>query len=69
MFRSQSAFGLIEGEKLEDRNNLLFVCSDYNYLLDILFWWLDGGVTPVLIPNTEVKLTSGDGSHGDTWRE
>ena len=31
--------------------------------MDFLFWWLGGGVTPVLIPNTEVKLTSGDGSH------
>ena len=25
-------------------------------------WWFDGGDTPVLIPNTEVKPTSGDGS-------
>ena len=27
---------------------------------NILFWWLDAGVTPVLIPNTEVKLCSAD---------
>ena len=30
--------------------------------LDILFRWFDGGVTPVLIPNTEVKLARGDGT-------
>ena len=30
--------------------------------LDILLWWLGGGVTPVLIPNTEVKLARGDGT-------
>ena len=45
-------------------NNFVYLIS-----LDLVFWWLGGGVTPVLIPNTEVKLTSGDGSHGDTWRE
>lgn len=53
-----------EGEELEDRNNLLFFIY-----LEILFWWLGGGVTPVLIPNTEVKPTSGDGTHGNTWEE
>ena len=37
--------------------------------LSLAFWWLGAGVTPVLIPNTEVKLGSGDGSHGHTWRE
>jgi hypothetical protein len=30
--------------------------------LEVLFWWFNGGVTPVLIPNTEVKLASGDGT-------
>ena len=25
-------------------------------------WWFDAEVTPVLIPNTEVKLGSGDGT-------
>ena len=28
--------------------------------LNILFWWLNAEVTPVLIPNTEVKLGSAD---------
>jgi len=37
--------------------------------LDFLFWWLNAGVTPVLIPNTEVKPGSGDGSLGTTRRE
>ena len=37
--------------------------------LDILFRWFDGGVTPVLIPNTEVKLASGDGTHLYRWGE
>ena len=27
-----------------------------------LIWWLDGEVTPDLIPNSAVKLTSTDGS-------
>ena len=31
-------------------------------VLDFLFWWLGGGVTPDLIPNSEVKLARGDGS-------
>ena len=38
-------------------------------VLEVLFWWLGAGVTPVLIPNTEVKLGSGDGSLGTTRRE
>ena len=41
----------------------------HKLILEILFWWLNGGVTPVLIPNTEVKLASGDGSRGHTRRE
>lgn len=32
------------------------------FLSRILFWWFGGGVTPVLIPNTEVKPSSGDGT-------
>jgi len=28
--------------------------------LYLVFWWFDGEVPPVLIPNTEVKLSSGD---------
>ena len=51
------------GEKgvLENRNNLLFTRLRV-LILEILLWWFNGGVTPVLIPNTEVKLASGDGS-------
>ena len=37
--------------------------------LDLVFWWLDGGDTPVLIPNTEVKLVRGDGTHLERWGE
>ncbi len=29
-------------------------------ILNILFWWLDGEVTPDPIPNSAVKLASGD---------
>ncbi len=28
-----------------------------------MFWWLDAEVIPVLIPNTEVKLCSANGTH------
>lgn len=28
--------------------------------LSSVFWWLSGGVTPVPIPNTEVKLSIAD---------
>ena len=48
--------------KLENRNNLWLVLYFLSANLDILFWWFNGAVTPVLIPNTEVKLASGDGS-------
>jgi len=37
--------------------------------LDVLLWWFGGGVTPDLIPNSEVKLACGDGTHGTTWEE
>ena len=62
-----------EGEKFEDRNNswfivLIFILFSTSFL-EILLWWFNGGVTPVLIPNTEVKLASGDGTHGTTWGE
>lgn len=30
--------------------------------MSVLFWWFNDGVTPVLIPNTEVKTISADGS-------
>ncbi len=30
--------------------------------LNILAWWLNAGGTPVLIPNTEVKTCSADGT-------
>jgi hypothetical protein len=34
--------------------------ADVNHGLNVLFWWLDGKVTPDPIPNSEVKLASGD---------
>ena len=34
----------------------------WKIFLDVLLWWFNGGATPVLIPNTEVKSASGDGS-------
>ena len=37
--------------------------------LSVLMWWFDARDTPVLIPNTEVKPRSGDGSVGTTMRE
>ena len=42
------------------------LCSFQEHDLDLILWWFNGGVTPVLIPNTEVKLASGDGSRGYT---
>ena len=53
-------------EDIEGRNNLLFL---FDLFLDFVLWWFNGGVTPVLIPNTEVKLASGDGSRGYTRPE
>ena len=59
--------------RFEYRNNLLFTAyGGFVYLknhLEVLFWWFNGGVTPVLIPNTEVKLASGDGTHLYRWGE
>ena len=40
--------------KLESINH---ACST---LLNALFWWLNAKVTPLPIPNREVKLCSGD---------
>jgi hypothetical protein len=55
------------------RGVLIFHCirkfeqSQKNFILPfetkklrVVCWWLNAGVTPVLIPNTEVKLGSGD---------
>ena len=58
---------------LGHRNNLLFVKNVLFLLLFrfrkrkrskscVLSWWFIGEVTPVLIPNTEVKLFRGDGT-------
>ena len=47
------------------RLRIAIICclAIYFYLiLDLVFWWLGGGDTPVLIPNTEVKLACGDGT-------
>ncbi len=51
-------------EEFENRNNLLFVFTLIRQLADLdpVLWWFNGGATPVLIPNTEVKLASGDGT-------
>ena len=54
--------------RFEYRNNLLFP-ERVLPGLEVLFWWFNGGVTPVLIPNTEVKLASGDGTHLYRWGE
>ena len=47
-FRNTEASPVVKFEKVKE--------------LNILFWWLDAGVTPVLIPNTEVKPCSADGT-------
>ena len=47
----------------------IICCYIFDFNLDFVLWWFNAGVTPVLIPNTEVKLASGDGTHGTTWGE
>jgi hypothetical protein len=44
-------------------NPLRVINNDYTTLkLKVWFWWFDAVVTPVPIPNTEVKCCSGDDS-------
>jgi hypothetical protein len=70
----------IRKKRLEYRNSLLFLehkkhvkdLLDASILpahLGFLLWWFGGGVTPVLIPNTEVKPACGDGTLGTTRGE
>ena len=41
----------------------------YRMLSSVRFWWFNERVIPVLIPNTEVKPLSGDGTHRNRWEE
>ena len=49
------------GEKVGLRVAII-CCFKIFTKLDLVFWWFNGGGTPLLIPNTEVKLASGDGT-------
>ena len=53
----------IQSRKYLNLNPLRVINHDYATLkLKVWFWWFDAVVTPVPIPNTEVKRCSGDDS-------
>ena len=41
---------------------IFLVATEARLVLKVLFWCFSGEVTPVLIPNTAVKLSCADGS-------